>query len=297
MKNRILCIGDIMLDVTVKVPTARIEGREIRSRITLNGGGAGANVATWLAAHQNQVYLIARVGNDMAGKVLRDDLDNYQIEYDKNLIVNQPTGAVVVIVEPNGERTMYPNSGANQGLSPADLPKEMNFAAAYLSGYSLVNPDSRQGTLEIIDHLRKLNIPIWFDPATVGIMSEVSIKTILEWIKLMDFLCLNEEEAQFLSGKSNIMETLDFLLDLTPTVVIKRGSTGAIGKQRNKEFINLPAKKTEVIDSTGAGDSFMAGLISQYLIDNNLESAIDNANDWGARCVAKIGSRPLVAHK
>jgi sugar/nucleoside kinase (ribokinase family) len=292
MAHKVLSIGDLMLDISVSLPIARVEGLEIRSRITSHGGGAAANVATWLSHHHLPTYLVSRVGDDSTGDVLLAELDRFGVEHGISRVADKSSGMVVVIIDALGERTMYPDSGANSGLSPADLPDLDEFDFAYISGYSLVNNESRNGVLEIIAVLRERNIPIAFDPSTVGIMSEAGVGTVTQWLSLFDFLILNDEESQFLTGESNAISALNRLLEHTPCVVIKRGSYGSVGLQRHGSIINIPAFPTEVVDTTGAGDAFMAGFISAWLESGSLEAAMLRGTSFGAECVQHIGSRP-----
>jgi sugar/nucleoside kinase (ribokinase family) len=292
MKNKVLSIGDLMLDVSVSVPGKRVDGLEIRSHIKSQGGGAAANVATWLSHYSTPTYLVSRVGDDSTGDVLLAELDRYGVEHTVSRVTGKSSGMVVVIIDSLGERTMYPDSGANSGLSPSDLPELDEFTFAYISGYCLANVDSRAGVLEIINRLRERKIPIIFDPSTVGIMSEVGVTTLQSWLPLFDFLILNEEEAQFLTGESNSIHGLALLLQTVPGVVIKRGSYGAIGQLRDSTVVNIPALPADLVDTTGAGDAFMAGFISAWLETHSLESAMKRGAEFGARCVEHIGSRP-----
>jgi len=295
---RILCIGDIMLDVTA-ILTRNIEiGVETRSQISTQGGGAAANVASWLATHGTPAYLIARVGEDAAGRVLLDELDRFGVEHGNRVISGAHTGVVMVLVDPLGERTMFPDSGANAGLSPADLPELTAFDAIYLSGYPLLNPISRPGVLEIIDLAKAAQLPIIFDPSTVGVLLEVGVAQVREWLQLMDAVILNEEEAQFLTGKANPIDAAADLLTLTETVVIKRGSNGALGQRRGGQLIQVPAQPATVINTTGAGDAFAAGFIEFWANaakSDDLAGALTRGAELGAHCVALIGARPLVA--
>ncbi len=292
---RILCIGDIMLDVTAVIGKDIAQGLETRAKISTQGGGAAANVASWLATNGSSAYAIARVGDDSAGRTVLEELDKFGVEHSGSVIEGANTGVVIVIVDGLGERTMFPDSGANAGLSKNDLPPLEGFDAIYLSGYSLINPFSREGILEIIAIAREKKIPIAFDPATVGVLVETSISKVREWITLVDLLILNEEEAQFISGKANPIEAAADLLELAPHVVIKRGAIGALGQRRGESVVQVEATPTTVIDTTGAGDAFAAGFIQVWSAGGELIDALKRGADLAGRCVAVIGSRPLVA--
>ena len=147
--TKILCLGDIMLDVTAVVGAPISQGVETRASISTQGGGAAANVASWLAVKGTEAFLIARVGDDAAGRTVLSELDSYGVQHSNTVIPEAKTGVVVVLVDALGERTMFPDSGANSGLSLSDLPDLDGFDAVYLSGYPLVNPKSRNGALDL----------------------------------------------------------------------------------------------------------------------------------------------------
>jgi sugar/nucleoside kinase (ribokinase family) len=189
---------------------------------------------------------------------------------------------------------MFPETGANSGLSPADLPDLVGIEVIYLSGYALLDPESRSGVLEMVARIQKEAIPIFFDPATVGGMSQVNIDEIKSWLPLMSALFMNEEEATFLTGFTQLESALDALLKVAPTVVIKCGSAGAIGKSRGGESIKISAVPTHVIDTTGAGDSFAGGFIASWLDDRDLEMCMKAGATAAAQCVSIVGARPHV---
>jgi sugar/nucleoside kinase (ribokinase family) len=290
--QKILCIGDIMLDVTVLLNRPIVEGLETRAKISTQGGGAAANVASWLSYNKTPAYLVTRVGSDSAGQTLLAELDAYGVEHSNNLIPNMNTGVVVVIVGAEGERTMFPDSGANAGLGLKDLPDLGQFSAVYLSAYSLINPNSREGVLEIISKIRSEKLPIILDPATVGVLIEVGVETALGWLEFIDTIILNEEESHFLTGKKNPVEAASALLKYVKTVVIKRGSNGALAQTRGDQLVQVEAKKTTVINTTGAGDAFAAGFISIWAKNEPLIDALESGANLAAKCVALIGARP-----
>ena len=284
-----------MLDVTAVIGKPIVEGLETRASISTFGGGAAANVASWLVSSKTPSFLITRVGDDAAGKAVLDQLDQLGVAHSDKVVAGKNTGVVIVIVGNDGERTMFPDSGANAGLGVSDLPELSQFDAVYLSGYPLINPQSNPGVLEIVEVLRKEKLPIIFDPATVGVLLEVGVARVRQWLEFMDVVVLNEEEAQFITGFANPIEAAADLLKIVPTVVIKRGSNGALAQQRDGSLIQIPALPTTVVNTTGAGDAFAAGFISVWAQDGQLADALAAGAKLAAECVALIGARPLVA--
>ena len=290
--GKILCLGDIMLDVTAVVGAPIKQGVETRAAISTQGGGAAANVASWLAVSGTPAHLIARVGDDPAGQTVLAELDKFGVEHSHIVVSGSRTGVVVVLVDALGERTMFPDSGANSGLSAADLPPLDEITAVYLSGYPLVNPASREGALDILRIVKERGLPVIFDPSTVGVLLEVGLNQVREWLQLVDVVVLNEEEAHFLSGKNNPVDAAADLLTLAPVVVIKRGGNGALAQSRHSQLVQTPALEVSVVDTTGAGDAFAAGFIKSWIVDHDLAEALTSGTSLAAQCVGIVGSRP-----
>ncbi len=281
-----------MLDVSAVIGSSISPGVETRATISTQGGGAAANVASWLSVSGTPTYLIARVGDDTAGQTVLAELDKYGVEHSQTMIPDVNTGVVIVLVDALGERTMFPDSGANSGLSLADLPPLDEITAVYLSGYPLVNPKSREGALDILRSVKERGLPVIFDPSTVGVLLEVGLIQVRGWLELVDVVILNEEEAHFLSGKKNPIEAAAELLKSTPLVVIKRGGNGALAQARGSSVVQISAIEAVVVDTTGAGDAFAAGFILVWANGGELVDALNNGAALAAKCVAIRGARP-----
>jgi len=292
--TKVLCIGDVMLDVVVQIANKINYGGDTPSKISTHGGGAAGNVAAWASVAGAPTQIVARIGSDPAGIAVISEFDSMGVVH-KNLVVEGThTGVVVVLVDPNGERTMFPETGANAGLTLSDLPDLSGFEAVYLSGYSLLDETSRPGVLQMIDAINEKDLPIFFDPATVGGMSQVPIDEVRSWLPLMNTLLMNEEEAIFLSGEIALEAALNTLLLSAPTVIIKRGSQGATAKSRRGHIVAVPAVSKTVIDTTGAGDSFAGGYLATWLTNRDLKACMQAGTEVAAQCVAIVGARPQV---
>jgi sugar/nucleoside kinase (ribokinase family) len=300
MTSHILCIGDVMLDVVTKIkvmPSAINYGSDTESDISTHGGGAAANVASWIACTGNLSTIVGHVGKDSAGAALQSEFDAFGVRHHNLAIAGAHSGVVVVLVDPTGERTMFPDNGANSGLTINDLPDLQGINAVYLSGYSPLDPASHFGVLEMVRKIKGAGLPIYFDPASVGGMKAIAKSEILDWLAHFDVLLLNEEEAEYLSGNSHIDEALDFLCNLVATVVIKLGASGAIAKNRDGRTEKVAAVTTVVVDKTGAGDAFAAGFISEFEKTRDLAASLVKASNVAAHCVAILGARPRVGTK
>ena len=280
------------MDVSVFIDSEIHKDSDTQAFITTQGGGAAANVARWLAHMGCDTFLCSRVADDTNGLILQKELDAFNVRHSDYRVPHEKTGTVVVLVTQDGERTMFPDSGSNSGLSSADLPPLDGFTAAYLSGYALINSQSRTNVLEMIQILKAKGIPLVFDPGTVGALRRIPNSMLQEWIRMMDILLLNEEEALYISQISDLHGALIALATKAPVVVIKRGAAGVTAISEQVRTVELPALDVEVIDTTGAGDSFAAGFIASWFDEGIVEKAVENAIAQASRCCAMVGARP-----
>ena len=297
MTINVLCIGDVMLDVIARInvsPQKINFGSDTASRISTSSGGAAGNVAAWLTRTDARSTIVSHVGDDPAGAAIIAEFDALGVSHGDLVIPGETSGVVVVLVDSSGERTMFPDKGANSRLTVTDLPDLDAFQAVYISGYALLNPLARDGVLAMIEKIKADSLPIYFDPASVGAMKDVADKELHNWFSMMDVLFVNEEESIYLTGSVDIERALNYLLDFSQVVVIKRGSAGAIAKARGFDSISLPAVAATVIDTTGAGDSFAAGFIASYSKNHDLTAALQAGGELAAGCVAIVGGRPRV---
>ena len=297
MTINVLCIGDVMLDVIARInvsPQKINFGSDTASRISTSSGGAAGNVAAWLTRTDARSTIVSHVGDDPAGAAIVAEFDALGVSHGDLVIPGETSGVVVVLVDSSGERTMFPDKGANSRLTVTDLPDLGTFQAVYISGYALLNPLARDGVLAMIEKIKADSLPIYFDPASVGAMKDVADKELHNWFSMMDVLFVNEEESIYLTGSVDIERALNYLLDFSQVVVIKRGSAGAIAKARGFDSISLPAFAATVVDTTGAGDSFAAGFIASYSKNHDLTAALQAGGELAAGCVAIVGGRPRV---
>jgi len=297
MTINVLCIGDVMLDVIARInvsPQKINFGSDTASRISTSSGGAAGNVAAWLTRTDARSTIVSHVGDDPAGAAIVAEFDALGVSHGDLVIPGETSGVVVVLVDSSGERTMFPDKGANSRLTLIDLPDLGAFQAVYISGYALLNPLARDGVLAMIAKIKADGLPIYFDPASVGAMKDVADKELHNWFSMMDVLLLNEEESIYLTGSVDIQRALNYLLDFSQVVVVKRGSAGAIAKARGFDSISLPAVAATVVDTTGAGDSFAAGFIASYSKNHDLTAALQAGGELAAGCVAIVGGRPRV---
>ena len=293
MRSRVLVVGDVMTDVIVVPEGPIVKGSDRRATVRSRPGGSGANQAVWLGAMGAGVVFAARVG--------ADDRSFYE-NYFRGLGVvpvlagdrEQPSGVLVTIVDPDGERSFLTDRGANLNLSPADLPDSLldEIGMVMVSGYSFFAPQPRAAVQALFAAARARGIAVAVDPASVGFLVEVGPAQFLDWTRGADAIFANESEAEALTGVTGYQAQMRALGERFETVLIKRGRLGAALGGRDGVRVELPAPEVTVVDSTGAGDAFAAGFIASRLAGDDEATALGKAIAAGARAVQSIGGQP-----
>jgi sugar/nucleoside kinase (ribokinase family) len=289
----VVVVGDLMVDVLVRMSGPLAWGSDTPSRVTTSGGGSGANVAAWLAEQGVRTSYIGRVGDDALGRDSVDGLTKGGVTPWVGADPELETGTCVVLVEPGGERTMLPDTGANAALAPGDLPRQLFRPGAHLhlSGYTLLHHGSRDAGRAALELAAETGMTVSVDPSSVALLEAAGTDRFLDWTRGVDLLLPNSDEAEALTGSADPHGAAAVLSDVYREVVVKLGSDGALWRQG---FIgaSAPAERVEVVDTTGAGDAFAAGFLTSWLLHPEPETALAAGNRLAARAVGSVGARP-----
>ena len=281
-----------MTDVVALLSDEIAYGSDTPAKISYNGGGAAANVASWLGVNGADVTLVARVGDDASGEEAIRLIEGCNVKSAVVKDARATTGTVIVVVAPNGERTMLPDSGANGLLAVTDVPRLTSSDRIYLSGYLLLNPRSREAAIAILEIAREAGAQIYVDPASAAPILRLGVIDFLSWLGQVDVLLANLDEARALTGEVDPWLAAAQLLDCARTVIVKLGSAGAIGLTRTNRAQVSALSIHQVVDTTGAGDAFAAGFL---LANQSLDESLAAGARVAADCVVSVGARPQVA--
>lgn len=288
MTAHVVVVGDVGLDVVAKLSGPVVFGQDTRARVTVTPGGAGGNTAAWLARYGVQVSLLARVGNDEAGRTAAAELGASGISCLFAIDDVLPTCCVVVLVAADGERTMLPDRGANAAFSVGDVRLPAGEVGVrqhlHLSGYVLLDDNSRSAGLRALAQAKVLGWTTSVDPQAATHIAGVGAANFLEWISGTDLFLPNDSELAVLGG-------VDKVLEVVGAVVVTHGSHGASWYSTGHR-INVPAPEVHETDSTGAGDAFNAGLLSAWLDGQEPLAALGAGVAAGSAAAASIGARP-----
>lgn len=289
----IVVIGDLCTDVVARMTEPLALGSDASAQIWTGGGGSGANVAAWLAYTGTDVMFCGRVGGDENGHARRRELEVLGVQPHLVIDGDHPTGTVVVLVGPDGERTMLPDRGANRFLAPPDLDDQAFTAQRHLhlSGYTLFDEGSRAAAVYALRLARDAGMTISVDPSSAAPLRAVGAEAFLDWTAGADICLPNVAEALALTGTTDATQALQRLAESYGETVITLGGDGAVWSDGDR-FLHVPALPAAVVDTTGAGDAFSAGYLAGFMASAGPQQRLEQASALAARAVAARGARP-----
>jgi sugar/nucleoside kinase (ribokinase family) len=231
-------------------------------------------VAVWLARLGQQVTFVGRLGDDLFGRWLSADLTEEGVERALTIDARRRTAVIQVLVEPDGERTMVPDRGAN-AFWTGDEAAEALIASAdllHVVGYVMLEEESRRGALQAMQHAHRHNVPISLDPSSHAPLSWLGAAGFRSLIGPVSVLLPNRTEAEVLAGREDAEAVLTTLLSYAGLVVIKMDREGCIAGTP-KERWKVPAPHARVTNSTGAGDAFNAGFLARWIALGDVQAA------------------------
>jgi sugar/nucleoside kinase (ribokinase family) len=286
----VLVVGDVCTDVVAVLSGAPAPGSDRPARIRSRGGGAGANVAVHLARLGVPVALAGCVGDDVAGAVLAAELTAAGVELHLRVDADAATGTIVSLVEPDGQRSMLADRGANLSLRPEDLPPAVSGGHLHVSGYTLLDPGSRDAGLAALAAAAAAGCSISVDPASTGPLAGYGIERWLADTSGATLLLPNADEARLLTGCTDPADAARELAREHAVVAVSLGAEGALWASEDT-VLHRPAHATTVVDTTGAGDAFAAGLLSSWLAGGEPVAALEAGLALAADVVRRPGAR------
>lgn len=258
---------------------------------SMNIGGNAGNVTIDLRKIGLKVQAIANISNDTFGKFILSEMQKYKVDISyMQFSQDTGTGVSIIFIEENGEKSILQYLGANTNLSfEEDLDE--NAKIVVITGLGLI-PNIENNFEEITKSIKKLNKTIVVDTSanTIDLLSKISSNA----FENIDYFLANEREVMDLTKMNDIESSAEYLLNLgCKNVIIKLGEKGAYFLNKEKQFY-APSVKTNVVDTTGAGDAFVSGLVYGLIHGYDNELCIKIANRVGSSCIEMIGSTQSV---
>jgi len=288
----IVVVGSLNMDLVVRTPHMPAPGETVLGDdFQTIPGGKGANQAVAAARQGARVSMVGRVGQDAFGRALLDNLQAEGIDVSHVLVDDvAPSGVALITVDDSGQNSIVVASGANWRLTVEDAEKAL----------------AEIGAFDVL--VMQLESPLLVVEAAARLAREQGARVVLnpapaqalptDLLALVDVLIPNESETSLLTGLpvetvSQAEDAAQALLDQgVGAVVLTLGSRGSLVIEPGRKAAHLSPHTVEVVDTTAAGDAFVAGFATRWAEGANLVEAARWGNAAGALAVTKMGAQP-----
>lgn len=279
---KLAVVGSINMDMTVCVERMPKKGETLLAKsLNYAPGGKGANQAVAMARLGAEVWMFGCVGADSNGEGVLGNLAEQGVHTDYiEILENEPTGLALITVGENDNMIMVV-SGAN---AKVDLSYAQKICSK-LDNFDMVvlQHEIPLETVEyVVNYCAKKGIKVTLNPAPAAKVSE-------ELIEKLTYLTPNEHEAELIFGKGKDIKAL--LQKYPEKLIITRGSQGVIVGMKNQEIVQVPAKSVNVVDTTGAGDTFNGAFCVRITKGDSIKEALRFANTAAGLSTEKFGAQ------
>ena len=313
MNKKILGIGNAIVDVFAKVDDDflikkklikgsmklinKSEFEDLKKNIKIEeivAGGSVANTMAGVAYLQGSPSFIGKINSDEFGKLYKKSLENINVKFsyiekDEDL----STGASIILITPDSERTMCTYLGISSHLSADDII-ENNFIGhelIFLEGYLWDKGISEKMFKHAINIAKKNKIKIAMSLSDVFCVSRHKQDFCNLLRDDLNILIGNENEINELTDKKNLLDSINQLKEINKLIVITKSDKGSLAIENN-EVINCDSiKVNKISDLTGAGDLFAAGFLKEYLDKSEIKKCLTTGSILASKIIQKIGAR------
>jgi fructokinase len=313
MSKKILGIGNAIVDVFVKVDNdfllknnlikgsmkliEKDEFEIFKNKIKIEkieAGGSVANTMSGIAYLGEHSSFIGKVNSDEFGNIYKKSLQEINVNFlysekEENL----PTGASIIFITPDSERTMCTYLGISSQLSKEDINEDYikDYEIIFLEGYLWDKGMSEEMFKHVINLAKKNNIKVTMSLSDIFCVTRHRE----DFYKLLkndlDILIGNENEINELMKKDNLLDSMNELRNINKLVIITRSENGSVAILNNEITKCDSIKVDKVLDLTGAGDLFAAGFLKEYLDKSDIKKCLKTGSKLAAQVIQKIGAR------
>jgi len=313
MNKKILGIGNAIVVVFAKVEDEFIikrnfikgsmklinksEFEDLKKNIKIEkilAGGSVANTMSGIAYLKGSSSFIGKINSDNFGEIYKKSLEDINVKFpyiQKN--ENLSTGASIILITPDSERTMCTYLGVSSHLSENDINESniINNELIFLEGYLWDKGTSEKMFKHVINIAKKNKVKIAMSLSDIFCVSRHKEDFYNLLKNDLDILIGNEKEINELTNKKNLLDSINQLKKLNKFIVITRSENGSLAIKDN-EIINCNSEKVnEIVDLTGAGDLFAAGFLKEYLEKSDIKKCLITGSILASKIIQKIGAR------
>ena len=257
-------VGDVATDMAMTVPQFPLPGDDVFcDSLRVSVGGCGGTMAMMLAKLGHRPVLIASIGDDLRGKAALTDLRSAGVDTSLvSVLEGLETHLTVIVVTPDGERTIFGHPGASGTVDPGALERLTDKAppgALLVSGYCLYGATRRDFVAKLISKAADLGAPIILDLPVM--IPDSVLPAVADLLEDLDTVIVGATEACRLAGVDNVPDAQGWLSDRAAQVLIKNGASEVLLKADGHVRSIIPPA-VSAVDSTGAGDVFSAAFVA-----------------------------------
>ena len=277
----VMVAGELNLDLILyglpeQLPTER---EFLADRLMVTLGSSSAILAHNLAALGARVAFASLIGGDPLGEIALQRLSEAGVDVSQVKKASGRSTGLTVILQHEGRRRILTYPGTMADMTPADL--DMKFLSSarhfHLSSFFL-QPRLRPHVAGLFREMKAAGLSTSFD---TNDDPEDRWQGVFEVLPHVDVFLPNEREALRLTSAGDVKSAVDKLASRVPVLAVKLGAQGALARRGKEEFRSPPVKVTPV-DPVGAGDSFDAGFLYQYVRGADLPTCLQYGNLAGA---------------
>jgi fructokinase len=313
MSKKILGIGNAIVDVLAKVEDEflikrnfvkgsmklidKSEFEDLKKNIKIEkvvAGGSVANTMSGIAYLKGNASFIGKINSDNFGGIYKKSLEDINVNFPyikKN--ENLSTGASIILITPDSERTMCTYLGISSHLSENDINEKniINNNLIFLEGYLWDKGISEKMFKHAINIAKKNEIKIAMSLSDIFCVNRHKEDFYNLLKNDLDILIGNENEINELVNKESLLDSINQLKKLNKLIVITRSENGSLAIKDN-EIINCDSEKVDkILDLTGAGDLFAAGFLKEYLEKSEIKKCLMTGSMLASKIIQKIGAR------
>ena len=311
--TKILGIGNAVLDILAKISEKDLKKRkllkgsmslveEAESSLMLNqihpikkdSGGSVANTIVGVSILGGDANFCGKVKNDEIGKIFEKNMQTSKVNFlCKKSESGLPTARCIVLVTPDGERTMQTFLGASTTLDSEDLEENFFDGTSFLiiEGYLWSSPTARKAIEKAIKIAKQKKIKIMFSLSDQNLVKMYK-NEFLKIVEEIDILIGNNDEYKALLNLPNNEEILKKLTKDKCISIMTLGKDGAMAFDTKKVYKVPSFKPSKILDTTGAGDMFASGFLFKINKGESIDEALRYGCKTASRIISQYGARP-----